>query len=92
MQLLQSLFIESGSICSKTSHSTFQRNSKDADQNKYKRYIGTSSLFALKNLLMTQQLEEGKANEKAIEDISKAINSIKASEKDRELIERYSEF
>lgn len=70
----------------------YKEIAKDADQNKYKRYIGTSSLFALKNLLMTQQLEEGKANEKVIEEISKAINGIKATEKDRELIERYSEF
>ncbi|MBK8701974.1 MAG: alanyl aminopeptidase [Saprospiraceae bacterium] len=60
--------------------------------NKYKRYIGTASLFSLKNLLIAQKLEEGKQTDAMIEEISKAITSIKATEKDNELIERYSEF
>ncbi|MBK7220604.1 MAG: hypothetical protein IPH94_04445 [Saprospiraceae bacterium] len=65
---------------------------KNTEQNKYKRYIGAASLFSFKNLLIAQQLENGVAHDKIIEDISRAIKSIKASEKDRELIERYSEF
>lgn len=65
---------------------------RNADQNKYKRYIGAASLFSFKNLLIAQQLENGVAHDKIIEDISRAIKSIKATEKDRELIERYSEF
>ncbi len=84
--------INQSDVTKKQSIELYKDIAKDADQNKYKRYIATASLFSLKNLLLTQQLEEGKPHEQIIDEISKAINSIKVVEKDRELIERYSEF
>ena len=65
---------------------------KNPENNKYKRYIGTASLFSLKNLMLTQKMEGGKNTDDTIKEISKAITSIKVAEKDSELLERYSEF
>jgi aminopeptidase N len=65
---------------------------KNQNTNKYNRYIGTASLFSMKNMLISQKAENGKDNSEIIKLISAEIKSIKIQEKDSELIERYAEF
>ncbi len=65
---------------------------KSQNVNKYNRYIGTASLFSLKNMLISQKMEKGKDSSTMVKFISDQIKAIKVLEQDEELIERYSEF
>jgi aminopeptidase N len=65
---------------------------KNQNSNKYNRYIGTASLFSMKNMLIYQKMEKGKDSAVMVKLISDQIKAIKVMEKDEELIERYAEF